>query len=88
MKIKAFLLFFALVAVSVLQAQEADINGVSSQPSSHQQETDLGVCPVMGGKAVKDYSYEYQGKTYYFCCQGCLPAFKKNPEKYIEKMAD
>lgn len=27
--------------------------------------------------------YEYQGKTYYFCCQGCLKRFQKDPEKYL-----
>lgn len=29
-----------------------------------------------------EYKYEYQGKTYYFCCGECLEEFKKNPSKY------
>ena len=29
-------------------------------------------------------SYEYKGKTYYFCCSGCKPMFDKNPQKYIK----
>lgn len=24
----------------------------------------------------------YNGKTYYLCCQGCVAAFRGNPEKY------
>jgi YHS domain-containing protein len=44
-------------------------------------------CPVEGDsfkvgpdtKAVR-----YKGKTYYFCCGGCLPRFKKNPARYAK----
>lgn len=46
---------------------------------------DLGICPVMGGKANKESSYYYEGKTYYFCCPGCISKFKEDPEKYIAK---
>ena len=28
-------------------------------------------------------SYEYGGKTYYFCAQGCLEDFKEDPESYV-----
>jgi P-type Cu+ transporter len=45
------------------------------------------MCPVMGG-VVKNTKTApksvYKGKTYYFCCPGCKPAFDKNPEKYIK----
>jgi YHS domain-containing protein len=46
------------------------------------------VCPV-GGETIKESekaTYEYNGKIYNFCCPGCIPEFKKNPEKYIAKM--
>jgi YHS domain-containing protein len=26
---------------------------------------------------------EYQGKTYYFCSQGCKQDFDKEPERYV-----
>ena len=45
-------------------------------------------CPVTGEK-VTDLKHAlksvYKGKTYYFCCPSCKPAFDKNPEKYIKK---
>ncbi len=45
------------------------------------------ICPVMGNE-VKDLEkapkVEYNGKTYYFCCEGCVEPFKANPEKYIK----
>ncbi len=46
------------------------------------------VCPTCGHeikKAEAKISYEYKGKTYYFCCEGCKEKFVKNPEKYLEK---
>ncbi len=48
------------------------------------------ICPIcdpeekMMGK--DDISYEYEGKTYHFCSQDCLKAFKENPEKFAKKM--
>jgi len=44
------------------------------------------VCPVMGTvieDPKKAVGYEdYEGKRYYFCCDGCPSQFKANPEKY------
>ncbi len=46
------------------------------------------VCPVSGEEIGKEtnITYEYKGKTYKFCCPSCVEEFKKDPEKYIEKM--
>ncbi len=44
-------------------------------------------CPVSGKEFKKSEAspkYEYEGKTYYFCCQGCNEKFEKNPEKYVK----
>lgn len=43
------------------------------------------VCPVMGTKfKIKEGGdvADYKGKSYYFCCPGCIGAFKKDPDKY------
>jgi len=29
------------------------------------------------------FKSQYQGKTYYFCAQGCKKEFDKNPKKYL-----
>ncbi len=43
-------------------------------------------CAVTGEEiaSAKDAfgSQEYLGKTYYFCCAGCVPKFKAEPAKY------
>ncbi len=43
-------------------------------------------CPVMGGKINKNIYTEYKGKKVYFCCPSCVEKFKKNPEKYVDKL--
>ncbi|MFA5393359.1 MAG: cupredoxin domain-containing protein [Candidatus Ratteibacteria bacterium] len=47
-----------------------------------------GICPVLGGKASPSVSYQYKGKTYYFCCAACISDFKKNPEKYLSRIKE
>ena len=45
-------------------------------------------CPVLGGKINKQVYTDYKGQRIYFCCQGCDAQFKKNPEKYLQKMKE
>ena len=43
--------------------------------------------PVCGMQVVPERAagrYDYQGKTYYFCCQDCPTEFAKNPQKYVK----
>lgn len=46
-------------------------------------------CPVSGDSVNSNgkFSYDYQGKTYGFCCLKCVKAFKKNPGKYLSATA-
>lgn len=49
------------------------------------------VCPGCGHeikKADAKITYEHEGKTYYFCSEGCKEKFVKNPEEYLEKKAE
>jgi YHS domain-containing protein len=45
-------------------------------------------CPVTGGDvniadATKTKMFaDYKGNRYFFCCNGCPQAFKKDPKKY------
>lgn len=71
------IIFVALVTVFVL-------SGISFAE-------DVGnkICPVSGEKVGvmgPVEQYEHNGKTYNFCCPGCIPEFKKNPEKYIQNI--
>lgn len=45
-------------------------------------------CPVMGYTPNKELYTDYQGKRIYFCCASCPEEFKKDPEKYLQKLKD
>ena len=69
----AFSFVFVLVGIAQLQAGEKV------------------VCPGCGHeikKADAKITYEYEGKTYYFCSEGCKEKFVKNPEKCLEKKTE
>jgi len=54
---------------------------------AQQQSEETVTCPV-SEKVIKKSeakgSYEYKGKTYYFCCERCKEAFLKDPDKYTQ----
>ncbi|MCX5671438.1 MAG: YHS domain-containing protein, partial [Planctomycetota bacterium] len=55
------------------------------------EEHDNAVDPVCGmtvDPADSSGPYEYQGKAYYFCCDGCLEQFRADPEKYAAPPAE
>ncbi len=41
------------------------------------------VCGMTVDEKSAAATYEYQGKTYYFCAPGCKAAFEKDPEKFL-----
>ncbi len=68
-------------------------------PKSEQKQADAGtsavnvgnkICPVTGEKIDEKtkVTYEYEGKIYNFCCSMCIEEFKKDPQKYIKKIAE
>lgn len=42
------------------------------------------VCFMEVEIATAKFTYDYEGKTYYFCAPGCKMAFRKNPEEYLK----
>lgn len=56
---------------------------LAADPKTKDQ--DLGVCPVMGAKNNPKLYVDHNGQRIYFCCPGCIDAFKKDPGKYLKK---
>ncbi len=75
------LLFNPIYAIAADERSTAAIEDASEEKSGK-------FCPVCGpeeGMAGKDdLSFEYEGKTYYFCSEDCLNAFKADPEKFMK----
>lgn len=42
------------------------------------------VCGMEVDEKTAAATYEYKGKTYYFCAPGCKAAFEKNPEGFLD----
>ena len=80
MKKSIVLVVFVFLSFMILSAEIAQ-----------QKANDKVVCPVSGETMLKSQakaSFEYEGKTYYFCCEGCKEKFVKDPAKYIGKNVD
>lgn len=44
----------------------------------------IETCPVTGAPVNKEIKHGFFGRTVYFCCESCLEAAKKTPEKFIK----
>jgi Cu+-exporting ATPase len=43
------------------------------------------VCEMELAKTHKTESFEYQGRSYYFCSVGCRAEFLRHAEDYVER---
>src|SRR6185436_580573 len=69
------LLTFAMSALAVA-ASDGDKKAVTNK-----------MCPVMNSPVSEKIRSEYKGQYVYFCCQGCLTMFEKDPETYVAKLS-
>jgi YHS domain-containing protein len=66
-------------------AGDTNTNSVKLKPYT------LKICVVSGdklGEMGEPFVYEYEGREIKFCCKGCLKDFKKDPAKYVKKIAE
>lgn len=85
MRVKNIVTVLAIVVAVFFIAS----NALAQKDDSKKAETIT--CPVTGEVVLKSEAagpYEYKGTTYYFCCNGCLEKFKKDPETYLNKTKD
>ncbi|HSR67836.1 MAG TPA: heavy metal translocating P-type ATPase [Acidobacteriota bacterium] len=55
---------------------------------NHHDEAEGATDPVCGmsvNPETAPHSLEHQGRTYYFCSQGCLEKFKEHPRHYLDQ---
>ena len=43
------------------------------------------VCDMKVDEKKAAATYDYKGKTYYFCAVGCKERFAKDPERFLKK---
>ena len=77
----------AMLAVVVL-ASAGPAEGKNAKPKPYP----LKVCLVSDEKLDSDmgkpYVFVHEGQEIKLCCQSCLKDFKKDPAKYIKKLAE
>lgn len=80
-----------VAALATLSGAAVAAPGHGAKPASATAKKAALVCPVTGTKiaSVKDAvgHSTYKGKTYYFCCPECKPAFDKDPAKFVANAA-
>ena len=61
----------------------AGMVGISVAQAKQKLERDP-VCGMSVDPATAKYKQDHQGKTFYFCCAGCLQKFNANPGPYLK----
>lgn len=90
MKLKQIVItMFSVGFLSMVSLAYAQMDHGHKHSAPAAKETkNLGICPVMGEKAQSNYSYNYKGKNYYFCCPMCIDRFKDDPQRYLSKIKE
>ena len=69
-----------------------DTNSPSTSTNAMVKPYPLDYCLVsgdkIGGEMGKPIVTVYHGQEIKFCCKDCPPDFKKDPEKYMKKLAE
>lgn len=83
-RLAVFTLILLLAAGVAYAAEQAN----TTEQMKNAEVVGNKVCPVSGEKIDENMkqTYAYKGKTYNLCCPMCVEEFKRDPEKYIEKM--
>lgn len=55
----------------------------SQRRTGSQQAVEDPVCGMMINPEEAEDTFDYEGETYYFCCEECKDRFRSNPEEYI-----
>lgn len=68
-------------------SEKADLSSLSNGTAASDTSVKTIVCIVSGEEVpeTQAVNFNYYGKTYSFCCEGCLTKFKKEPLNYIKE---
>ncbi len=81
----------ALLAGAAVSVRAADTNIPGSSTNALVKPYPLDYCLVSGDKLGgmgKPITTVYKGQEIKFCCGDCPADFKKDPEKYMKKLAE
>lgn len=81
------LIFLICVVIAATAAgQESNLAGRAATVSEAQSQSK---CPVMEGRLINKRLYvDYKGFRMYVCCNACVKAARKNPEKFFKRLQE
>ena len=83
--------FKSIIGILAVLLAITFISNLSFAQKDESKSEETITCPVSGETALKSEAagpYTYNGTDYYFCCNGCVEKFKKDPETYLNKTTD
>ncbi len=78
---KRYAAFATLLILTVTIAMAVAADNAVKKPVTNK------MCPVMNAAVSEKFRTEYKHQYVYFCCQGCIKMFEKDPEGYIAKLS-
>ncbi len=74
------------ILAEIVQVKAASAKGGPEAVAEREEAIDL-VCNMTVDVATAKYTAERDGKTYYFCCDGCRRRFESEPDRYVASSA-
>jgi len=91
MKLKTLpiLIAFSLTAFVSCKGDKPDPGEPSAETAKEESSYPLDTCVVSGeklGSMGEPFIITHEGTEVRFCCDSCVPEFKKDPAKYLAKL--
>ncbi len=86
---KIILIPLAVIAIASVSCNKQEASTAASSSESGVKAYPLDTCLVSGeklGSMGEPVVIQHEGREIKFCCDSCVPKFKKDPEKYLEKL--
>lgn len=86
---KIILIPLAVIAIASVSCSKQEGTNAASTSESRAKSYPLETCLVSGEKlgAMGDpIVINHEGQEIKFCCDSCIPKFKKDPAKYLQKL--
>ena len=75
-----------LAVVAMVTATAEDVK--TAKPKAYPLKTCIVTGEKLDGAMGKPIVYIHEGQEFKLCCQGCVKDFKKDPAKWVKKLAE
>lgn len=86
---KIIIITLAAIAIASVSCNKSENNTAASVTETSAKPYPLDTCIVSGeklGSMGEPIIINHEGQEIKFCCDSCVPKFKKDPTKYLTKL--